>query len=243
MKLIKADYNRRIAIPGVPELVQRPVDIDPTRTGFANLRSLRIYRFDAESTIEGHAEEDEVLVVVLAGSIEFTVSGDNSGEEPRPLTLSAASEAHSDPCVAYLPPGSAYRLLAKTDAQVAYARATPASGPPSKAFTPRGRTDAEGITVLLEEKAYAQRLRLRLVQINASGDDVEFTPIEESEAMLEALVHVRTTPTEAAATISNAESGPILLQSWDTAAVAPGDLPTLHIAKRSSALILMVLAI
>ncbi len=58
----------------MPGLARRPVDIDQSQTGFANLRSLRIYRFDAGSVIDGHAEEDEVFVVVMAGSVELTMT-------------------------------------------------------------------------------------------------------------------------------------------------------------------------
>ena len=243
MKVIKADHDRRIAIPGVADPVLRPVDIDPSRTGFASLRSLRIYRFDNGSTIDGHAEEDEVFVVVMAGSIELTVTGDNSGEEPRPTMLSSVSNSNADPCVAYLPPHSAYRLIAKTDADVAYARATPASGNPSAVFTARGRMDAPGVTVLLEEETYAQRLRLRVVHINADRDGVDLRPLRESETMCEALIHIRTVPTEEVATITSVAHDPIQLKSWDTAVVNPEDSPTLYIATNSSALILLVLAV
>ncbi|MEP6645406.1 MAG: hypothetical protein ABJA69_12965, partial [Acidobacteriaceae bacterium] len=91
MKLLKADHNRRLEIPGVPNLVRRPVDIDKSQTGFANLRSLRIYRFDADSVINGHAEEDEVFIVGMAGSVELAMSEHDSIEGARPVTLSTPS--------------------------------------------------------------------------------------------------------------------------------------------------------
>ena len=65
--------------------VQRPVDIDRSQTGFANLRSLRIYRFDKDSVIDGHAEEDEVLIVMMAGSVELTMMDHNAGDSPAAL--------------------------------------------------------------------------------------------------------------------------------------------------------------
>ncbi len=248
MKLIKADFERRLALPGVPGLVQRPVDIDRSQTSFANLRSLRIYRFHAGSTIDGHAEEDEVFVVVLTGSIDFTASGDTSGES-RTFTLSAVeSGSPASACVAYLPPQAAYKLFANSDAEVAYARATPASGNRAQAFSPRGWTDAAGVTVLLEEKTYAQRLALRLLQVNATQGDLDFEsvldlgPTGNAGSPGEALIHVRTTPAEKVVTVTDGEGGPIRMDSWDTLAVAPRDRPTIHVASQSSALVLVVLA-
>ena len=242
MKLIKADHDRRVEIPGVPNLVSRPVDIDKSQTGFTNLRSLRIYRFDADSVINGHAEEDEVLIVVMAGSVELTMSESNSGDNPRAFTLSAASDSHSNPCAAYLPPDAAYRLIPRGDAEVAYARATPASGRPPTVFNSHVRLDHAGVAVLLQEAAYAQRLRIRLVQIKATQHEIAVMPIEKSEDVCETLVHVRTVPDEGVATITRADAEPTPLESWDTVAVTPGDRPTLRVAMGSSALVLVVLA-
>lgn len=233
MKIIKADHTRRIDIPGVPNPVRRPVDIDQSITGFVNLRTLRIYGFDQGVTIDGHAEEDEVFVIVLAGSIEFTISGDNSGHESRFFRLSAPGDSHSNPCVAYLPPHSAYKLLANTDAEVTYARATPASGDPAQVFAPQAGTDAAGVTVLLQEDRYAKRLRVRLTYINAQQAGVDVTPIPEAETVLEAFIHVRT---------DAMLDGGIQLDSWDTVAASPGDRLTLHIPALSSGLILVVQA-
>ena len=208
MKLIKPDHNRRLEILGVPGLARRPVDIDRARTGFANLRSLRIYQFDAQSVINGHAEEDEVFVVVLAGSVALRVSEADSTGGSQCFTLSAASSPHREACAAYLPPHSAYRLTPKTDADVAYARATPVGARHAAAFTPSARRNADGATVLLEEDTHAQRLRLRLTEIDARRGDVAFTPVEESESSREALVHVRTVPAEGVASIEAPGAGP-----------------------------------
>jgi len=95
MKLIKPDQDRRIEIPGVPHPVRRPVDIDQSKTGFKNLRTLRIYRFDPGSVIDGHAEEDEVFIIILAGSAELAISAE--GKEYSPITLSAAPSTQSSP--------------------------------------------------------------------------------------------------------------------------------------------------
>ena len=242
MKLIKPDHNRRLEILGVPGLARRPVDIDRARTGFANLRSLRIYQFDAQSVINGHAEEDEVFVVVLAGSVALRVSEADSTGGSQCFTLSAASSPHREACAAYLPPHSAYRLTPKP------MRTRVCAGDPRwcssrpAAFTPSARRNADGATVLLEEDTHAQRLRLRLTEIDARRGDVAFTPVEESESSREALVHVRTVPAEGVASIEAPGAGPTQLDSWDTVSVDPGEHPIMCILMRSSALVLVVLA-
>ncbi|MEO7029962.1 MAG: 5-deoxy-glucuronate isomerase [Acidobacteriaceae bacterium] len=242
MKLIKADHERRLEIPGVPGLARRPVDIDQSKTGFANLRSLRIYRFDAESVIRGHAEEDEVFVVVMAGSVELKVSRGDAGNTASVFTLSAADDSQNEACAAYLPPHAAYELVPRTDADIAYARATPMSSRPPTVFGTHVRMDGAGVSVLLEETTYADRLRLRLVQIDAQQDDVVFPPIDKSEGMCEALIHVGSASPVRVDEISGPGGGTVSLDSWDTVTVAPGECPTLRIAKGTSAMVLVVLA-
>ena len=242
MKLLKADDQRRVEIPGVSDPVRRPVDIDTTQTAFTNLRSLRIYCFDADSVINGHAEEDEVLIVVVAGSVELTMSESDMQVSSRPLLLSAASDSQSDPCAAYLPPHAAYRLIPRGNAEVAYARATPSGGRPATVFKAQASPDQFGVTVLLKENAYPQQLRVRLLQIKALQQEISFTPIEDPEGMCEALVHIRTVPAERGATLTDADRRTSPLESWDTLAVAPGDRPTVRVAMGSSALVLVVLA-
>ena len=241
MKLIKADHQRRIEIAGVAEPVQRPVDMDRSQTGFAVLRSLRIYRFDKGSVIDGHAEEDEVLIVVMAGSVELSMMDHNSANNPRPFTLSAAGESRSDPCAAYLPPTAGYRLVAQSDAEVAYARATPAGGRPSHVFQSNPGSYQSGVTLLLEENNYPQLLRLRLLQIKAAQHDISVLPIQKAEDKCEAFVHVRTIPSEGVATITREPAAQTPLASWDTVAVMPGDSPTLTFKAGTSALVLVVL--
>ena len=242
MNLIKADHDRRIEIPGVPGLVRRPVDIDQSRTGFTALRTLRIYRFDADSVINGHAEEDEVFIVVIAGSIDLTMNSDNWPDSQRHFKLAAAGDSDNAACVAYLPSHAAYQLIPRGEADVAYARAMPLGSRPPKVFTPQFRRVAAGVSVVLDESTYAERLRLRLVQIDAQQNAVALAPIHESEAIYETLVHVRTMPSERSATITGTAVAPTLLDSWDTFAVASGDRPTLRIVTGSSALALIVMA-
>lgn len=243
MILIKPDMNRRITIPGVPGPILRPVDVDQAGTGFSSLRTLRIYRFEAGSMIEGHAEEDEVFIVLLSGSVELTMSEDaskpNTAATPaNPVRLSAPDAGRSVCCAAYLPPQAAYKLVANRDADVAYARATPSGTRPAKVFS----SFVSGAGILLEETDYAERLRLRLVHIDERKRDSTPMLCNESEARCEALVHVRTIPATGVARISESSAGPTLLDSWDTIALAPGDRVTLEVDMGSSLLALVVFA-
>ena len=238
MKRIKANYDRYIELEGVGP-VSRPVDIDQSLTGFASLRTLRIYRFEPGSVIDGHAEEDEVFIIVLSGSVELTMSVNS--EEGTPVTLAAASSLPISACAAYLPPHGAYRLVPNSQADIAYVRATPVRSRAPKVFTQAVSRDPNGITLLLDENVHAEKLSIRLVRIEASLEGVTHTPINVIDAMCEALVHVRNLLPEADATMENAGEAPIELNSWDTVSVNPGERPTLRVA-RSSALVLTALA-
>jgi hypothetical protein len=241
MIVIKPDHHRHIDIPGVPAPVRRPVDIDPAKTGFTRLRTLRIYQFDQGSVIEGHAEEDEVFIVVLAGSVELTVNDGNANLDFS-TTLSAPKGANRLACVAYLPPGAAYKLIPHTGADVAYARATPSGLRPAKFFSSLATETAPGISVLLEETSHAERLRLRLLQFDATQHDISFTPIDESGAGCEALVHIRIDGAEQLAVVNRSPAQSAWLESWDTLAMTPNEGLTLNIAKGSSGLVLIVMA-
>lgn len=242
MQRIKADHHRVLTLAGVPDPVHRPVDIDQSQTAFASLRSLRIYRFNAGSVIDGHAEEDEVLIVVLAGSVQLTMSERDLEEGSSRFTLSEVGDPQGHPCVAYLPPNGAYQLIPRSDAEVAYARATPSTGRSPAVFFAKVRSDDAGDDVLFEETTYPQRLRLQVVQLNATQDSFAITPVERSESGCEAFVHVKTASAHGAVTIWETGKEPVALESWDTVSVMPGERPTLRVASAASALLLIVLA-
>lgn len=238
MKVVKADYERRIELAGVGA-VPRPVDIDQSQTGFSNLRTLRIYRFDSGSVIDGHAEEDEVLIVVLSGSVELTMT---VGSEPgQPHILSGPNDADGSACAAYLPPHAAYRLVPQSQTDVAYARATPVGSRLPKTFRQSGTPHCKGVVILLEETTYAEKLRLRLIQIDATRGEVMIPPMSESETTCEAFLHVRNVEAGAATMLPNSGSALVVLDSWDTVALTPGESPMLRIAA-GSALAVMVFA-
>ena len=240
MILIKPLHERRIELPGVPSPVPRPVDIDSSVTGFASLRTLRIYRFEEGSVIEGHAEEDEVFIVVLSGAVELTMTANDIA--PVFVMLSDPLSAQGDGCAAYLPPGAAYKLIARSDADVAYARATPVGARPPQIFAASRTKQNSGVHILLDQRNYAERLRLRLLEVPLLKSDLSFTLAENVDPECEALIHFRITPSERQIEATSTESDPILLDSWDTLAIAPLEPLSCKIGSGTSALILVTMA-
>lgn len=152
MKVIEPDFDRMIDLPGVGS-TPRPVDADQAATGFSDLLSLRIYDFAADALVEGEAEEDEVLVVLLGGAATVAVTGLHEAE----FTLQADGD-----WAVYVPPRHRHRLTPITQATIAYARARPSAASAPRAFAPLG-----GILAVDE---HAERLRLRLLPLEGETD-------------------------------------------------------------------------
>lgn len=226
MKILKPDPTRRITIEGIVEPVRRPVDIDASKTRFRDLKTLRIYCFDPGSVVDGHAEEDEVFIVVLAGTVEITLRGE--GREVGPVTL--GSEALS--CAAYLPPNGEYRLVAKGEAEVAYARATPSRARAPRIFEGSDSTPVGGspAAVHLQVMEYAEKLQLRILRLDTEHD--HFRLDEEAET----LVHVN------GSVLAQGEGQQASLDAWDTVVVERGEVCTLRLASASPAMALIVSA-
>jgi len=167
MQTIAPDFDRMIDLPGVGPC-PRPVDIDQSVTGFADLVSLRIYSFAGQAPIEGEAEDDEVLIVLLDGAAAIAVSG---AQEARfELTVTGTRAI-------YLPPDHHYRLLPQGKADVAYARAKPRAVKAPQGFA-AGR---DGLVV----EDYADRLQMRLV--DGSGVAVQTRAGSRTERLVHAL--------------------------------------------------------
>ena len=242
MDVLKADHHRHMQLAGVPDPVPRPVDIDQARTGFSVLRSLRIYRFASGSVIDGHAEEDEVVIVVLSGSVHLLLSEREVEEGSPEFVLGAVDASYGLPCAAYLPPGGGYRLTPQTDADIAYARATSAIRRPPAVFSAEMQPKAAGATALLTEAEYPQNLRVRVMQARAAQERLDVLPVDTPECRYETLVHLRTDPAQGGTTLSAEGAEPRALHSWDTVAVRPGEAPRLCLAAGSTALLLVVQA-
>ena len=194
MKIIEADFDRRIDLPGVGPC-PRPVDIDQAVSGFADLVSLRIYAFPAGETIHGDAEEDELFIVLLRGRAKVAI--DHGGTE----VASFAMNADGGTRAAFLPPDASYRLTTETATDVAYARTRPASGwqvMPAGFATTAGRLS---------------------VPDHARGMAIDLVPLARGETLtvptgVERLVHAAM----GNITVAGAEVG-----EWQNAALAPGD--------------------
>ena len=236
MLLIRSDNTRLIDIPGVPTPVRRPIDIDQAITGFSSLRTLRIYKFDAGAVIEGHAEEDEVFIIVLAGSIELTIATEDAAA-PLETALLSAPGALREACAAYLSPGSSYKLIATSEADVAYARATPRKVRRPRIFMAPEQGAGAGVHLLLEDTTCAERISFRLVRIDAASS-ISFAPAARER---EQLIHVTSDVPGFSAVASNADTPnrePIC--SGDTLVIAPGDQPVIRFAEKSRCLVLIL---
>ena len=242
MLVIKANHDRGVELEGVQGLVPRPVDIDQNLTGFETLRTLRIYHFSAPQVIVGHAEKDEVYVVVLAGSVELNVRSEQWSSNATPFVLTAANDRSCAACAAYLPPHAEYTLTSLSDADIAYARARPAASRAPAVFAAAPRMDDDGVCVLLDESKHAERLRIRLLRVSARLGSDALLPILQSGPSGEALIHVRTTPAHDAVRLDMPGMPASTLESWDTIAVAPGESPTLRVVAGASATSLIVAA-
>ena len=242
MHVLKADHDRGVELAGVPGRVPRPVDIDQTSTHFKALRTLRIYRFAPPAVIDGHAEGDEVFLVVLTGAVDLVLRSEYWPDSGAAFRLMAANDHVAMACAAYLPPHTEYRLTPLESAEVAYARATPAGARPPRILVSAPRTEEGGAVVLWDEPTHAERLRCRLVHIEARHEPAALTPIRGDEAQSEALIHVRTTPARGAATVQSDGQPTTPLESWDTIALVPGSHPTVRLSAGSSMVGLIVTA-
>jgi hypothetical protein len=140
---VVADPTRRLTFPGIGE-VERPLEVTREQTGWA-APTARAYQYRAGQAIDGDAEGDEMVMVLIDG--ELTLSG--TGLEPR---VCSRHDPLTDPAtVLYLPPGASYRAEVRHDARVLYCRAP-------------GTPDAEGRPAWIGERldgTISAQLRLR----------------------------------------------------------------------------------
>lgn len=243
MKLIHPDHERPYHLPGVPTPAHRPVDIDAATTCFQRLRSLRIYRFAAGTPVDGHAEEDEVFLVVTVGTATVQIgSSEAQPADGGTVTLSAFHAYDGKPSVIYLPPHSVYRLTPHTVTDVAYARATPTEHRSSSVFTVTRPSERKGDITLLHVGEHAQHLRLRLGQIETEDEGIHVDLRNGVPLAAEALIHTQSGNPPDSAWLGTAGSDSLPFHSWDTAALAPGDSATLQVPPHTCLLTLTVYA-
>ncbi len=243
MKVIAPDHERRYDVPGAPGPARRPVEIDASNTGFTRLRSLRLYRFDTGSVIDGHAEEDEVFVAVTAGAVEMKIGWEDSAVDAvGTYTLSAPSDASAATFVAYLPPRSVYRLTARTTADILYARATPTAFRSPAVFTATAFATSPGVTTLLDERTHAERLRLKVERVRGGSEQLTLDLPGSTDAGCEALVHVQGSPAESVGSVAVGGGSSLRLRSWETVVLPPGEHAAFHPAPGEDLLIITVSA-
>ncbi len=121
---VRPDPARRIDLPGVGP-VPRPLEVGHDVSGLRDV-SLRTYRFAAGNVIDGEAEDDEVLILVLSGLVAIDAVEAATGERRSWGPFGRSSPAAGSPEGIYLPPRHSYRLTVHEDAAIAYARAAAA---------------------------------------------------------------------------------------------------------------------
>lgn len=244
MRLLRPDHETRYEVPGVPGRVRKPVNLDGAAVGFTRLRSLRSYRFEAGSVIDGHAEEDEVFVIVTSGSVTLQIGfHDDAVDGFGTFQLSAPGSGSTDgACVAYLPPHSVYRMTPRTDADVFYARATPTEVREPAVFRTDAANSSQPANTVFQDRTHAERLRLRILRIVPAGSALVAQPLDPADEACEAFLHVQGEPAAKVASISRGVVTPLDLASWDTVALSPGEAPLLHVEQGSAALVVAVMA-
>lgn len=200
MLIVRPDFDRRIDLPGAGPC-PRPVDIDGTKADLKQLVSLRVYSFAAGTAIDGEAEGDEVFIVLMRGAADFAVT---AAGERQTFALREDGER-----VFYMPPGSAYRLDAIGDCDIAYARCMPRGTTPG----PRGFAPAGG---RLDIADHATGMALGLAIATARG------ALAGSAGSAERFVHVRSRG--GAVRLSGERLG-----DWESAIVAAGEAATVEV--------------
>ena len=116
---IASDFNARILIEGVGE-VEQAVEITPAVAGWSYL-SFRTQTLRKGVVIEGESAGDEMVIVLLSGSMTMEAGGNTWHCDGRTSVFAGL------PYAAYLPPGHRYKMTVHDDADCAYGYA-PAEG-------------------------------------------------------------------------------------------------------------------
>lgn len=210
MLITHPDFTRRIDLQGAGPC-PRPINVDGASTSFTRLVALRVYTFAQGLTIDGEAEEDEVFIVVMHGLADITISQDGYAADTVALRRDGGSRA------VYMPPHAAYRLIAVTDCDIAYARAQPIgfAFAATREFALHDRR--------LDVVGHATGMDLTLIAIG-TGDA---PALADAGHGAERFLHVR-----AAGAINPAITvalGAERLTDWDAAALSESDMPALAV--------------
>jgi hypothetical protein len=149
---IASDPTRRLLIDGAG-LVERPLEVTPELTGWA-APTARAYTYRAGQVIDGEAEGDEMVMLLLRGDVDLAADG----IVQRCVRVDPFADAA---VVLYLAPGGAYRASVRADSHVLYCRAPAAGSRPTRILAP----DA-GELVTAE---VAERLRIAEHRVGAGA--------------------------------------------------------------------------
>jgi 5-deoxy-D-glucuronate isomerase len=118
---VAADPARRLTFAGIGE-VERPLEVAREQTGW-DAPTARAYQYRAGQVIDGDAEGDEMVMVLIDGELALSATGLEERVAGRHDPLADAAT------ILYLPPGASYRAEIRRDARVLYCRAagTPAA--------------------------------------------------------------------------------------------------------------------
>jgi hypothetical protein len=143
---VVADPARRLFFEGIGE-VERPLEVTPEVTGWP-APSARAYQYRTGQVVDGDAEGDEMVMVLIEGELALRATGLEERVCARrdPLTDAAT--------VLYLPPGASYRAEVRHDARVLYCRAP---------GTPEAATRAPRIGAALGDASAQLRIRETVV--------------------------------------------------------------------------------
>jgi hypothetical protein len=147
---VVADPERRLFFEGIG-VVERPLEVTPELTGWL-APTARAYRYGAGQVVDGDAEGDEMVMVVLWGELALCATG----VEER---VCVRRDPFRDPAtVLYLPPGGSYRAEVLADAHVLYCRAPGTAG---AAERPARLIEADPARPEILDGAVSEQLRIR----------------------------------------------------------------------------------
>jgi 5-deoxy-glucuronate isomerase len=125
---VVSDYQARIFFEGVGE-VERRLQVTPEIAGWEHLY-FRTYTYRTGMVINGESAAEEMVMVLLSGSVIMEVEGQRWVLDGRRSVFAGK------PHVIYLPPGKDYKMSVLADSDCAYSRASAEGRLPARLILP-----------------------------------------------------------------------------------------------------------